>query len=155
MRRFLFLALLVTALSARATAQQTEPPTAAPAIASVTLPDELDRVLRDYERAWRVGDVPALVALFTDDGFVLQPGRPPVRGHSALAERYAGQGGGPLKLRALAYATADSVGYIIGAYRYGDDPADLGKFTLTLRRNSTGRRLIVSDMDNGNAPVRR
>ncbi|MDX2206086.1 MAG: nuclear transport factor 2 family protein [Gemmatimonadales bacterium] len=151
MRRFLSLALLVTALSARAAAQQTEPPT----VASVTLPDELDRVLRDYERAWRVGDVPALVALFTDDGFVLQPGRPPVRGHSALAERYAGQGGGLLKLRALAYATADSVGYIIGAYQYGDDPADLGKFTLTLRRNSTGRWLIVSDMDNGNAPARR
>lgn len=69
--------------------------------------------------------------------------------------RYAGQGGGPLRLRALAYAPADSVGDIIGAYGYGDDLADQGKFTLTLRRSAAGRWLIASDMDNGNAPARR
>jgi ketosteroid isomerase-like protein len=155
MRRSVCLTVLIIALSARAAAQQAELPTAAPALASVTLPAELDRVLRDYEQAWRSSDVAALVALFTDDGFVLQPGRPPVRGHAALAARYAGQGGGPLRLRALAYATADSVGYIIGAYGYGDDPADQGKFTLTLRRTAVGRWLIVSDMDNGNIPARR
>lgn len=154
MRYPLCLILMVLALGGRAAAQQGATPEA-PALASVTLPPELDRVLRDYERAWGARDVAALVALFTDDGFVLQPGQPPVRGHAALAERYAGQGGGPLRLRALAYAAADSVGYIIGAYGYGDDPADLGKFTLTLRRSAAGRWLIASDMDNGNAPARR
>jgi ketosteroid isomerase-like protein len=30
--------------------------------------------------------------------------------------------------------------------------ADDGKFTLTLRKDSDGRWLIMSDMDNGNAP---
>ena len=29
--------------------------------------------------------------------------------------------------------------------------ADVGKFTLTLRKGSDGRWLIMSDMDNGNA----
>lgn len=126
-----------------------------PALPSVTLPAELDRVLRDYERAWRAGDVPALVALFTEDGFVLQPNRPPARGRAALADAYRGQPGGPLRLRALAYASADDVGYIIGACGYGEDPADVGKFTLTLRRVD-GRWLIASDMDNGSrAPSRR
>jgi ketosteroid isomerase-like protein len=151
MRRSAWLIILVIALSGRAAAQRAEL-SSAPTPASVTLPAELDRVLGDYERAWRTGDVTALVALFTEDGFVLQPGRPPARGHAALAERYAGLGGGPLRLRALAYATADSVGYIIGAYGYGDDPADQGKFTLTLRRTAAGRWLIASDMDNGNRP---
>lgn len=149
MRRFAFIVLLVLSLSGRAAAQQTAAPAPPP---SVTLPAELDRVLRDYERAWSTQNVGALVSLFTDDGFVLQPGRPPARGHAALTERYAGQGGGPLRLRAMAYATADNVGYIIGAYGYGDAPDDRGKFTLTLRRTAAGRWLIASDMDNGNRP---
>ncbi len=119
------------------------------------LPPALDRVLRDYERAWRSRDVTELVALFTDDGFVLQPGREPARGRAALARVYAGQGGGALRLRALAYAQADTVGYIIGAYGYGDSPGDEGKFTLTVRRGSGGRWLIASDMDNGSKPPSR
>ena len=123
-------------------------------IPSVTLPPALERVLRDYERSWQAGDATALAALFTPDGFVLQPNRPPVRGHAELERRYRGQGGNDLRLRALAYATADSVGYIIGAYGYGDTPGDLGKFTLTLRRVSD-RWLIFSDMDNSSAPPRR
>lgn len=156
MRRTAFSALLVLTILGRADAQdnQAERP-ATPALPTIHLPAELDRVLRDYERAWRAADVAALVALFTDDGFVLQPGRPPARGHAKLAEVYSGQAGGALRLRALAYAAADSVGYIIGAYGYGDDPSDQGKFTLTLRRSASGRWLIASDMDNGNRPARR
>ena len=119
---------------------------------SVQLPEDLDRVLRDYERAWRANDPAALAALFTSDGFVLQPGRLPARGRAALEEVYRGQGGGPLRLRALAYAAADTVAYIIGAYRYGDAPADQGKFTLTLRLGPDHRWLIASDMDNGSPP---
>lgn len=146
--RFLFaIAWCYVAMGARADAQA---PVIAPAPASVSLPPALDRVLRDYERAWRAADVEALVALFTDDGFVLQPGREPARGHAALRSVYTGQGGGALRLRALAYAAADSVGYIIGAYGYGDDPKDVGKFTLTLRRRADGVWRIASDMDNGN-----
>ena len=91
----------------------------------------------------------------TEDGFVLQPGRAPARGRAALARVYAGQGGGALRLRALAYAHADTVGYIIGAYGYGDSPGDEGKFTLTVRRGSNGRWLIASDRDNGSKPPSR
>ncbi|MBX3173415.1 MAG: SgcJ/EcaC family oxidoreductase [Gemmatimonadaceae bacterium] len=124
-------------------------PAAAEALPSVELPPALDRVLRDYETAWRAGDANALVQLFTEDGFVLQPGRPPVRGREAMRRVYTGQGGGPLRLRAVAFATDGNVGYIIGAYGYGEAPGDMGKFTLTLRKGGDGRWLIVSDMDNG------
>lgn len=44
---------------------------------TVTLPAELDRVLRDYERSWRARDPKGLASLFTTDGFVLSGGRPP------------------------------------------------------------------------------
>jgi uncharacterized protein (TIGR02246 family) len=144
--------LLVMAL---ATASQAQAPQAAPTeLPSVELTPELDRVLRDYEAAWRRGDAAGLAALFTEDGFVLQGGRAPVRGRAAIQAAYTGQGGGPLRLRALAAATADSVGYIIGAYGYGDAPGDQGKFTLTLRREPDGRWLIFSDMDNASRPPR-
>lgn len=116
---------------------------------TVTLPSELARILTDYEAAWQAKDETALAALFTDDGFVLSGGRPPVRGRSQIEKRYEGSGG-PLALRALAYATEGSVGYIIGAYARHPGEPDIGKFTLTLRKGSDGRWLIVSDMDNGN-----
>ena len=133
------------------------PATVAARLPSVTLPPELDRVLRDYERAWRARDARALAALFADDGLVLQGGRPPVRGRAGIEAAYAGQGGEALRLRALAYAAADSVGYLIGAYGYGERPdEDRGKFTLTLRRRANdGRWLIMSDMDNPSRPPQR
>lgn len=114
---------------------------------SVALPLALDRVLRDYEGAWRAKDAAALAALFTEDGFVLSQGRPPVRGRENIRERYKGSGG-PLFLRALAYKTDGSVGYIIGAYG-GTKERDDGKFNLALRR-VRGKWLIAADMDNSN-----
>jgi ketosteroid isomerase-like protein len=122
---------------------------AAPAPASVTLPPPLARVLTDYEAAWQRKDARALAALFTEDGYVLSSGRPPVHGRSSIEAHYAGHGG-PLSLRALAYSTEGSTGYIIGAYSAKRDEPDDGKFTLTLRKGADGRWLIVSDMDNGN-----
>lgn len=155
--RILLLAALATPVlgtPARAQTPETADVRSTDSLPSVQLPAELDRVLRDYERAWRANDIAALVMLFTDDGFVLQPGRPPARGRAALERVYRGQGGGHLKLRALAFAQADTVAFIIGAYGYGDAPSDQGKFTLTLRREPRGRWLIASDMDNGNRPPR-
>jgi ketosteroid isomerase-like protein len=120
----------------------------AQSLPSVALPPELDRVLRDYESAWRGKDPEGLAALFTEDGFVLSSGRPPVRGREAIADRYQNSGG-PLALRALAFDTEGTTGYIIGAYGRAKGEPDAGKFTLVLRRVE-GRWLIVSDMDNGN-----
>jgi ketosteroid isomerase-like protein len=117
---------------------------------SVPLPDSLARVLTDYESAWRSKDASALASLFTEDGFVLPNGASPVRGRERIQQHYLGQGG-PLSLRALAFATEGTVGYIIGAYAREQGGPDVGKFTLTLRREADGRWLIVSDMDNGNS----
>ncbi|WP_416055952.1 YybH family protein [Stenotrophomonas maltophilia] len=118
------------------------------------LPPALDRVLRDYEQAWRSGDAKALAALFTEDGFVLQSQHAPVRGRAAIEAAYAGQGSSPLRLRALAHAVDGSTGYILGAYTYGSNVGDTGKFTLTLKRVGDGPWMIFSDMDNTSAPPR-
>jgi len=122
---------------------------AAPAeqLPAVTLPAELDRVLRDYERLWRAGDAAGLAAIFTADGFV--PSRSGWRrGSAAISDQYA-NASGDLRLRAHDYAVSDSVGYIVGAYRYGDGPGG-GKFVLALRRGAGGRWLIAADLDQSN-----
>ncbi len=146
MRRLATIALLV---SVTATAAAQDDPSGA-VMPSVQLPPALDRVLRDYERAWGQRDAAALAALFAPDGFVLSPGRPPVRGRAAIENRYRGSGGA-LALRALAFATADSVGYIIGAFAGQEGAVDIGKFVLAVRADSAGRWLIAADMDNGNS----
>jgi ketosteroid isomerase-like protein len=136
--------------------QQTPPPpqqASPPQPPSVPLSPELARVLTDYETAWRAGDGAALARLFDEDGFVLANGGPPVRGRAAIQQHYKGPGG-PLALRAFAFATEGRVGYILGGFARQEGTPDIGKFTLTLRRGSDGHWLIVSDMDNGNRPSR-
>jgi ketosteroid isomerase-like protein len=120
---------------------------------SVALSPELARVLTDYEAAWQGKDAAALAALFAEDGFVLPNGAPAVRGRAAIERHYTGHGG-PLALRALAFATEGAVGYIIGGYAAEKGQPDTGKFTLTLRRAEDGRWLIQSDMDNNNSRPR-
>jgi ketosteroid isomerase-like protein len=138
--------LIMTLLVAASAAGQQETPAAEP---SVSLPPELARVLTDYEAAWSKKDAAALAGLFAEDGFVLPNGRTPVRGRAEVQKYYTGQGG-PLSLRALAYAAEGGVGYIIGGYTETAGKPDIGKFTLTLRKGSDGRWLIMSDMDNSN-----
>ena len=116
---------------------------------SVSLPAELDRVLRDYETAWTAKDAARLARLFAEDGFVLSGGSTPVRGRAAIETFYTGHGG-PLFLRAFAYASEGKAGYIIGGYTGTAGSPDEGKFTLTLKKATDGRWLIMSDMDNGN-----
>ena len=118
-------------------------------VPSVNLPPELDRVLRDYERHWRAGDGAALSALFTEDGFI-QRGGPWIRGRDAIRTNYSQMASGNLRLRAVGFAAADTVGYIIGAYRYGDATSDGGKFVLALKRVPRGEWKIAADLDAAN-----
>ena len=136
------LAPVSNSLSAQLPAVSHDPP-------SVMLPASLERVLRDYEAAWQQRSAARVAALFSADGFALPSGRPPARGRAAIAATYAGSGGA-LQLRALAYDTSATLGHIIGAYGYGPKPpvADEGKFVLVMRRDTSGRWMIVADMDN-------
>jgi len=116
---------------------------------SVDLPADLDRVLRDYERFWRSGEAEALAALFVEDGLIVRSGAW-IRGRAAIQEAYR-SASGPLRLRAIEYAADAGVGFIVGAYGYGEQlpVEDTGMFVLTLRRAVDGHWLIVSDLDRG------
>lgn len=140
----LMVGLAVTSAPSEARAQA---PGALPP--SIELPAELAAVLRGYEAAWTARDADGLAALFTEDGYVLRPGHPPVVGRDAIRRAYANSGG-PLALNAYAYAVEGNVGYIVGGFALARDDREVGKYTLTLRRQPSGEWLIFSDMDNGN-----
>ena len=121
---------------------------------TVALPPDIDRVLQDYARAWQANDPAALAQLFTPDGMALPSGKPPAQGAEAIRNAYSQGAGTPLLLRPIAYGASGELAYVIGNWGPSADKADYGKFTLVLRRNAEGRWLIVSDMDNANAPRR-
>lgn len=128
---------------------------AAPLPASVKLPADLDRVLRDYEKAWIAGDTAALAALFTSDGYALPNGQPPAAGAEAIRAAYQRNAGSPLSLRALHYVQSGDMAYIIGGFGGAAGKPDFGKFVLVLRRAGDGSWRIAADMDNANAMPRR
>jgi ketosteroid isomerase-like protein len=119
-----------------------------PAQQGAPLPADLQRVLADYESAWRTRDATALSALFVDGEVSVSNSNAcaPSRARDEIARCYEGQGGA-LSLRAVAYGVDGRLGYIIGEYAEGSGEAALGKFVLTLEKGVDGRWLIVADMD--------
>jgi hypothetical protein len=130
-----------------ATAAQGSGRDAADSLPTIALPAEVDRVLREYERAWAAGDEAALAALFTDDALLLPSGFPEVRGRLAIRQQYEDVIV-PVQLRALAYAADDSAGYVVGAYTYETLDWEMGKFMLALRRAPGGRWMIAAEIEN-------
>ena len=121
---------------------------------TVPLPPDVDRVLQDCARAWQANDAAALTQLFAADGMALPSGQPAARGVDSIRKAYSQGAGAPLSLRPIAFGTSGELAYVIGGFGPAPDKPDFGKFTLVLRRDAQGRWLIVSDMDNGNAPMR-
>jgi ketosteroid isomerase-like protein len=136
---------------AGASARAPQAPSGAQAPPVISLPPAFDRVLRDYEAAWRDGDGPRLAALFTEDGFAVQNGSPLRRGRPAIAAGVT-KPGGALQLTAYAYSSSGDVGYIVGGYRYPTTVGAGGRFVLALRSGPDGRWLIAADLDNSGPP---
>ena len=147
-------ALMIVIAGTQASAQtpQAPPDTQMPPV--ISLPPALDRVLRDYEAAWRDGDGPRLAALFTEDGLAVQSGSPIRRGRVAIAGGLT-KPGGPLQLTAYASSSSGNVGYIVGGYRYPATVGAGGRFVLVLRSEPDGRWLIAADLDNSGPPPAR
>jgi ketosteroid isomerase-like protein len=147
-------ALTVVMSGARTGAKTPQAPPDAQTPSVISLPPAFDRVLRDYEAAWRDGDGPRLAALFTEDGFAVQSGSPIKRGRAAIAGGLT-KPAGTLQLTAYAYSSSDKVGYIVGGYRYPTTVGAGGRFVLALRTAPDGRWLIAADLDNSGPPAGR
>lgn len=117
--------------------------------ASMPVPADIDRVLRDYEKAWAANDAQALASLFAEDGMALPSGQPAAKGRDGIARAYSGGGGMPTYLRVLDYRQEGDLAYVVGGYGQAGQNKDFGKFVLVLRRVA-GRWLIAADIENAN-----
>jgi ketosteroid isomerase-like protein len=140
-------ALTLLIVGTHAEGQTPQAPPDPPMPTAISLPPAFDRVLRDYEAAWRDGDGARLATLFTDDGFAVQNGSPIRRGRAAIAAGLT-KPGGALQLTAYAYSSSGNVGYIVGGYRYPTTVGSGGRFVLALQSGPDGRWLIAADLDN-------
>ena len=106
---------------------------------TASVPEDLDRLLREFERAWQAQDnKTALAELFTEDG-LFQYGDDWLRGRAAIRMMLLGNGG-PLRLRAQAVEVGAAHGHVAGAYGWYRDTTwvDQGRFVLALRRPADG-----------------
>lgn len=120
----------------------------------VTLPADVDRVLKDFARHWHARDEAAFAELFTENG-VMQYGDAWRRGRAAIRIAQLDSKGADLKLWAQQFEVHDSVAYIIGSYghRTRADLADLGRLHWTLRKERDGVwRIAASMMGNVDPP---
>lgn len=132
----------VAALNFAASAFAQTPPT-------VSLPPEMDKVLKDYENAWIAKDTAALAKLFTTGGMALPSTQLPAQGEESIRKAYAPHVGSPLNLRPFGFGVSGDLGYVIGGWGGATDKPEYGKFVLVLRKID-GRWMIVADMDNSN-----
>lgn len=114
----------------------------------IELPEELQNVLSQYEKYWQSKEAKKLSELFTTDGYILRPFRPPTQGRKAIEEAYKNSGG-PLFLKAYDFEISGDLAFIIGSYAASENTPPGGKFTLVLKKVND-QWLIHSDMDNGN-----
>ena len=147
-------ALGIVIAGAQAGAQTPQAPAGTQMPPVISLPLAFDRVLRDYEAAWRDGDGARLAALFTEDGFAVQSGSPIRHGRAAIAGGIT-KPGGALQLTAYAYSSSGNVAYIVGGYRYPTTVGAGGRFVLALQAGPDGRWLIAADLDNSGPPPAR
>lgn len=145
MRTLLIAPLLAAAIAAF--------PAFAQPLPSVVLPPDIDRVLKDYEKAWSANDASALASLFLPNGMALPSGQLPGRGTDAIRKAYSHGGAMPTTLRAIDYAVSADMAYIVGGYAPAGAQTDMGKFVLVLRRVD-GRWMIAADIENANMQMR-
>jgi ketosteroid isomerase-like protein len=141
------IALTTVAAGAWSGGQPAQAPAEAQTPPTIPLPPAFERVLRDYEAAWRDGDGARLAGLFTEDGYAMQNGSPVRQGRTAIAAGLT-RPGGALQLSAYSYSSSGDVGYIIGRYQYPSMAGPGGRFVLALRSTTNGRWLIAADLDN-------
>jgi predicted TIM-barrel fold metal-dependent hydrolase len=102
----------------------------------VSLPTDIEDVVRSFERNWRAGDnKTALAEQFTDSG-LFQYADDWLRGRPAIRMMLLGSGG-PLRLRPQTFGTEGNAAHVGGMYGFYRDTAwvDQGRFLFVLHRD--------------------
>jgi predicted TIM-barrel fold metal-dependent hydrolase len=125
-----------------------------PLLPVIELPEDLARLLRDRDEAFKQKDPAIMAKLYTEDALFLNPLDPKwLRGEPAIAF-VAKNTDGNFRAVPVAYAAGDSVGYIAGYWTSGEGAATHydSNFLLSLRKGSDGKWRIAAETITVNGP---
>ena len=111
----------------------------------VALPESLDKVIREWERALKIGDPDLMTSLFTADGLWAQSSGW-AQGSEAILALSVDANIEELSVRAFGYSIADTVATVTGSLSTGvkGPGRDVANVAFTLRRAAGGQWLIAS-----------
>jgi ketosteroid isomerase-like protein len=115
--------------------------------------DDADDLLKQYENAYNRGDAAALADLYAEDGLLLPPDRPMVRGRAAIERVWKSAMGSGLKLSVVERGVGSDTGYLIGKFSFPGN-TQAGKFVVCVKRDNQGRWRIAADIWNNDAVPR-
>jgi uncharacterized protein (TIGR02246 family) len=124
----------------------------------------IDATRKAYVQAWRAGNAAAVTVLYDDEGMVLYPNTPAVRGKAEILAYFQGFFGEYVQTEfELESDEIEVVGpwaFDRGSYRWkgtpregGDALEDQGKYLVILRRQAHGSWGVYRDMDNSDRPL--
>jgi ketosteroid isomerase-like protein len=102
--------------------------------------EQVDDVLRRYEKAYRSKDPVALAAVYTEDGIFQPPSGEAVRGRASIASHWRDRFGEGLVLALDTFDTDGIAGFAAGTWQLDrrEGGTAEGRFTVGLRRDRDG-----------------
>lgn len=152
MKRFLLFSLLVFAVGACQTPENTEPVAETPVVPAVDT--EADRAAIEamsaaYTAAVQAGDPAAVSTLHADDAILHPPNEPSAQGREAIDAYFARIHAEPVD---LTYVTEDVVVAESGDLAYEVGTWDGGKYLTIYRRTPDGWKIVADSWSNDAPP---
>ncbi len=115
----------------------------------------IEKLNAEFVDAYNQGDIAALATNYTEDGAVLAPNQPTVRGKQAIETLFKGmieEIGGTARIETVDLADAGDLAYQWATYSLeGREQSDTGKFVEIYNRQPDGSwkiRLTIFNSDN-------
>ncbi len=115
----------------------------------------IEKMSAEFVDAYNQGDIAALATSYTEDGAVLAPNQPSVRGKQAIETLFKGmieEIGGTASIGIVEMADAGDLAYAWATYSLeGGEQSDAGKFVEIYNRQADGSwkiRLTIFNSDN-------
>ena len=83
--------------------------------------DEIKKLYQEYTNALGEGDYEAVGAMYTDDGMLIPPDQPPLKGRVQICKHYAEAAGGDYEMDLDKIEVSDKLIWVMGIAHWNED----------------------------------